>query len=133
MRGKMLAMVNKGKKKLSYRDKIPGRSIPEIADRFRDLLTRVQKSRELLFHGRKMTAEAVTNAVMLEFFDLSPDAQLDVMRRKVPQFEAMMNGEVILPHATDPPPDQADKPPRPEISVQGEIEPPKRKSKGKAG
>jgi hypothetical protein len=80
-----------GMRKLSYEYKIPGRSIAEVYDRFNQALLHHQKPGRVKFCGRKLSAEALTNAAALFFLDLSMDQQEEVLSRYVPQFEMMLS------------------------------------------
>lgn len=82
-----------GMRKLSYEFKLPGRSIPEVYERFNQSLTRHQGSGRVKFSGRKLSAEALVNAVMLHFLDMPHDAQAGIVARYVPAFEAMLAEE----------------------------------------
>lgn len=80
-------------RKLSYEFKIPGRSIPEVYERFNRALTRHKSAGKVKFSGRKLSAEAMTNAVVLSFLDLTEAQQEQVLARYVPRFEAMLADE----------------------------------------
>lgn len=75
---------------LSYEYKLPGRSISTVHARFGHALTRHQSSGKIKFRGRKLSAEAVVNAVVLRFLDLSFQDQARVLAAYVPKFEQMM-------------------------------------------
>jgi hypothetical protein len=77
-------------RKLSYEYKLPGRSIPEVYERFSQSLIRHQGMGRIKFTGRKLSAEAVVNAVVMRFLDLPVDDQARVLAEYVPRFESML-------------------------------------------
>jgi hypothetical protein len=79
--------------KLSDTHKIPARTAPEILDAFNDALARFERARFPLFRRRKLTAEAMLSAVVLDFLDRTREDQDRIIARNVPRFEAILDGE----------------------------------------
>ncbi len=77
-------------RKLSYEYKLPGRSLAEVYERFHGALNRHRAVGRVKFSGRKLSAEAMVNAVMLSFLDLDEGRQEAILASYVPQFEAML-------------------------------------------
>lgn len=77
-------------RKLSYDYKLPGRSLAEVYERFHGALNRHRAVGRVKFSGRKLSAEAMVNAVMLSFLDLDEGQQEVILAFYVPQFEAML-------------------------------------------
>jgi hypothetical protein len=100
-----------GMRKLSYEYKLPGRSIPEVYERFNQSLIRHQGSGRTKFMARKLSAEALTNAIALHFLDLDFDEQERILALYVPRFEALLSAEpdadppqTVNAHDEDAPP-----------------------------
>lgn len=79
-------------KDLTYTYKLPSRSIASIHERFNVALARHQ-SGTTKFRGRKLTGEALMNAAMLRFLELSTEEQARVLAAYVPRFEAMLEDD----------------------------------------
>ncbi len=77
-------------RKLSYDYKLPGRSLAEVYERFHGALNRHKAVGRVKFSGRKLSAEAMVNAVMLSFLDLDEGQQEAILASYVPRFEAML-------------------------------------------
>lgn len=84
-------------KKLSYEFRIPGRSIEAVHNRFERSLLTHQQNRQIKFSGRKLSAEAFVNAIMLNFLDLPEEQQTAMLAREVSRFEAMLSDEQPIP------------------------------------
>lgn len=70
-------------------DTIPGRTVAEVFGRFENELTRQTALRRKLFHGRKLSAEAMTNAIVLHFLDLPEGERDSIVDRFVPAYESL--------------------------------------------
>ena len=68
----------KRKPKREYSTKIPGRSVPEISGPYELEVSRQSGVRMVRFFETKVTAEAITNAVMLYFME-NPQSERDVI------------------------------------------------------
>lgn len=77
-------------RKLSYDYKLPGRSLAEVYERFHGALNRHKAVGRVKFSGRKLSAEAMVNAVILSFLDLNEGQQEAILSAYVPRFEAML-------------------------------------------
>src|ERR671921_867844 len=77
-------------RKLSYDFKLPGRSLAEVYERFHGALNRHRAVGRIKFNGRKLSAEAMVNAVILSFLDLDEGQQEAILSTYVPRFEAML-------------------------------------------
>ncbi len=80
-------------RKLSDSYKIPGRSLPEVYERFNQALLRHQGPAGVKFCGRKLSAEAMTNAIAIHFLDMDFAAQEFILTEYVPRFERMLSEE----------------------------------------
>lgn len=89
----MLVMARR-KMKRPYSAKIPGRSVPEVTGRYEALVSRQGGVRGLKFFGSKVTAEAVTSAIVLHFLSLTQEEQDAAFDRFVPEFEGMLRLDV---------------------------------------
>lgn len=78
---------------LSDKHRFVGRSIPEVAGVFADLVYQLGNKEDYTFRKRKLGMEAAINAVMLEFLDLSPEEQREVISRNLRRFEEMLGGD----------------------------------------
>ena len=78
-----------------YTTKIPGRSIPEVAGRFGVELARQAGVNGIRFADKKLTAEAMTNAIILHFLSMQEPERNEVLKEFVPIFDAMMSGEML--------------------------------------
>lgn len=76
--------------KLTYSDKIPGRSIPSIKERFGNVLLYFQAGKRVPFRGNQLSGEALTNALVLHFLDLDRAEQEAILKRYVPIFEGLL-------------------------------------------
>ncbi len=76
--------------KLSYEYKLPGRSLAEVYERFHGALNRHRAVGRVKFSGRKLSAEAMVNAVILSFLELDEGRQEAILSLYVPRFEAML-------------------------------------------
>jgi hypothetical protein len=81
--------------KISTDYKLAGRSVQPIYERFQASLARFKGEGRLRFQGRKLTAEAMVNAVILRFLDLNHSDQERVLAEYVPRFEAMLAGDDV--------------------------------------
>lgn len=88
--------------KLSYREKLPGRSVQAVRDLYDDALCLHQRARKIHFGGRRITAEAFTNAAMLWFLDHDFDEQERILMEYVPRFVAMVEADPAGPAAVTP-------------------------------
>jgi hypothetical protein len=79
--------------KISTDYKLAGRSVQPIYERFQAALARFKGEGRIRFQTRKMTAEAMVNAVILRFLDLPFEDQERVLAEYVPRFEAMVNDQ----------------------------------------
>lgn len=139
-------MIQMAKRRLSYTYKLPARSVEAVRDRFDQALSKHQKGRRILIGNRKLSAEAFTNAIVLQFLDLDEEAQFQILERYVPQFEAMSHadGDPAQKHGPEsvrmPPPPitgeltPVDRPREPSPgAITGELTPVKRKGRKKSG
>jgi hypothetical protein len=85
-------------RKLSYDYKLPGRSLAEVYERFHGSLNRHRAVGRVKFSGRKLSAEAMVNAVILSFLDLDEGEQEAILSTYVPQFEKMLAEDPPLRH-----------------------------------
>lgn len=76
--------------KLSYTEKIPSRSIPFVKERFGNALNFFQAGRRILYRGKQISGEALTNAVILHFLDLDRAEQEAILKQYVPIFEGLV-------------------------------------------
>lgn len=97
-------------RKLSYQDKLPSHSLPEIYERFNQALVRQKGRSQTRFLDRKLTAEAMLNAVVLHYLDLPAEQQGSILATYIPRLEALLRTE--LDESSDTP------------AAQGELEPP---------
>lgn len=85
-------------RKLSYEYKLPGRSLAEVYERFHGALNRHRALGRVRFSGRKLSAEAMVNAVMLSFLDMDEGRQEAILASYVPRFEALLAEGPASPH-----------------------------------
>ena len=85
-------------RKLSYEYKLPGRSLAEVYERFHGALNRHRALGRVRFSGRKLSAEAMVNAVILSFLDMDEGRQEAILASYVPRFEAMLAEGPASPH-----------------------------------
>ena len=104
-------------RKLSYEYKLPGRSLAEVYERFHGALTRHRTVGRVKFSGRKLSAEAMVNAVMLSFLDMDEAQQEVILAAYVPRFEAMLADGITLGHNAPPEADEAHR----DIPVEREV------------
>ena len=92
-----------GMRNLEDSFKIPARSIPEITDRFATAVSRQKNIVRRPFGDRKkITAEVITNAVVLHFLTLSERQQDELLDRFVPALVSMLAGESASLPASPP-------------------------------
>lgn len=78
-------------KKLSTDFKLSMRTAPRLYEAFSHLLLKAV-SAGLKFNGRKIGAEAVLNAILIDFLEKSKDDQLAIVRKNVLRFEGELAG-----------------------------------------
>jgi hypothetical protein len=96
---------------LDEKYKIPGRSIPEIVDRFEGLLSRQKNivGRKFYDPKRKLPAEVLTNAIILHFLGMTASEQDAALDRYLPELDALMQDDagevpaksVVVKHTAD--------------------------------
>ena len=90
--------------KISTDYKLAGRSVQPIYERFQASLARFKGEGRIRFQARKLTAEAMVNAVILRFLDLPHADQERVLDDYVPRFEALLSDDELpeskVPNAT---------------------------------
>lgn len=131
----MLCMSEPTEKRegLSFVYKLPSRSIPSIYEQYQDALTRIRRIRHLRFRGGRVSGESIVNILMMNFLELTPEQQEELLARCLPVLEAR-----VLPRK-----DRSAKPqdlgpkeldPIPKTAIQGELveEPKKSRSRRKA-
>jgi hypothetical protein len=79
--------------RLSEHHKIPSRTAPEILEAFNDVLGRFERSRSVVFYGRKLSGEALLAAILLDYLDKPPAEQDRIVMDNVPRFVAILEGE----------------------------------------
>ena len=104
-------------RKLSEQFKIPGRSLPEVLSRFDGLVSRQQSyvGRKWGDPPRKVPAEVIANAIVLQFLDLDPADQDALLDRYVPELAELLRsdqpGQVVadqpVKHTAETPPEPA--------------------------
>ena len=84
-------------RKLNEQHKIPGRSLPEIVSRYDAVVSRQQTTLGRKFNDRKVPAEAITNAVVMHFLDLSAADQDAILDRYLPGLDRLLSGSADGP------------------------------------
>ena len=98
----MLLMARR-KLKRDYATKIPGRSVAEVTERFENEVARQSGGRAMQFHGQKVTAEAITNAIVMHFLSLSQRERDEILDDYVAKFEEIVRlPETVAPETKMP-------------------------------
>lgn len=88
----LLMATSKGK--AEYTTKIPGSTVFEVRDRYETVFKRqILRDDKVEFFDVQVTREAMTNAIVLHFLDLSQDQQDSIIRRYVKVFEGLTSLE----------------------------------------
>lgn len=77
--------------KLDVSYKLFGRSIPDIHERFNNLVTWYKSRSSIKYQGRSITNEALGNAIVLRFLELPPEDQHRILAEYIPKLESMVD------------------------------------------
>lgn len=83
--------------------RLRGRSLVEIWERYGTAVTRHQSIGRVKFHGKKITAEALTNAAVMAFLDMDEREQERLLAAYIPRIEALQLGELEPAAQASPP------------------------------
>lgn len=83
--------------RLDYKYKLSARTDPGLNRKVRDLVGVLQDQGFTFQSGEgtkrmKVGIEGLVGAVILEFLDRTREAQIDVVRRRLPEYEAILTG-----------------------------------------
>ncbi len=88
-------VMSEPKKKSSLKNRLTGRSIPEVERAALELVARFGSSRTVELNGRKFSMEALLNGAVLYILSLPEKEQERVLTAGVRKYEALMSGEEI--------------------------------------
>lgn len=81
--------------KKPYTTKIPGRTVSQVMVRFDAVLSRQVNVCKVKFFEAQVTAEAITNAIVLHFMDLPEDQQDAILFRYVAVFAGIVSDVTV--------------------------------------
>jgi hypothetical protein len=90
-----MLLMSESRKEFSV--KIPGKTIPEVFHRFELELLRAANGRAIKFNGQKLSAQALTSAIVLHFLDLAEQERDRVVDVYLARYAEMAGVGVQIP------------------------------------